>query len=323
MGTIINRINDAFDSFRKLNIVILGDVMLDRFIKGTVERISPEAPVPVMLKEGEESFPGGAANVAMNVVELGGMTHLIGVVGADRAGEDLLKLLEENRVDKSGVMSLPLARTTVKTRYVSMGHQLLRVDEEVYLKELELDSEMFPNLPSNCDGLLVSDYNKGVIPLFAKRIIKQAAERCIPIIVDPKPPNWSFYAGCTVVTPNRKESLSALSDGDLMNRSIENIAKSVQLKAQAENTILTWGAEGLYTWNGEILEHIKSHRVSVFDSTGAGDSFVAALALSLISGLDLLVSAKVANAAGAVAVSTPGIARVNCQNILRILSNEG
>lgn len=322
MDSTINRINDAFDSFSNLNIVILGDVMLDRFISGAVERISPEAPVPVMLRETEESFPGGAANVAMNVVELGGSTHLIGVVGADRAGEDVLKLLQESRVDVSGVISLPLAQTTVKTRYVSMGHQLLRVDEEVHLNRLGLNSEMFPSLPSNCDGLLVSDYNKGVIPLFAKRLIKQAIGRCIPIIVDPKPPNWSFYSGCTVVTPNKRESLSAVSESESLNRSFENIAKSVQRIAQARSVILTWGADGLYTWDGEMLEFVKSHKVSVFDSTGAGDSFIAALTLSLVNGLDLSSSARIANAAGAVAVSMPGIARVNRQNILQILSNE-
>ena len=319
----IERIGDAINGFGKLKIAILGDLMLDRFVYGEVSRISPEAPVPVLAKTREEFFPGGAANVAMNVVSMGGAAIQIGAVGADAHGKLLLKLLKSKSIDTSGIVKLEGEITTIKSRFVSMGQQLMRLDEERRLGIASPKSALpGPSLLKGCDALLVSDYNKGIVPLLAEFFIGTAAAAGIRTVVDPKPPNWPFYSGCDVVTPNRKECLSTMPEGALDGEEPAAVARAVKKTARSKTVVMTWGAVGLYTFDGKAARLVPSHRVPVYDQTGAGDSVIAALTLSLAAGLPLHQAAVVANAAGAAAVSRPGIAHISRDDIMKILSGK-
>ena len=330
MTVDLSRIKSAFMAFAKHRVAVLGDLMLDSFVIGDVDRISPEAPVPVLVKQRQEYYAGGSANVATNIVELGAQATAIGVAGEDEAGFELVRLLDRKGIDTSFILKSASATTTIKTRYVSMGHQLLRVDEERYLHWPDIGAS--PNISAleDCTVLLVSDYNKGVIPLWAADYISRAIEKGMPVVVDPKPPNWKYYAGCDVVTPNKKESLSIITqaanpanntDYDSEAMRVE-IAHAVCGESGAKNAVMTLGADGMLAWDGNRLETIPSHRVQVFDPTGAGDSVIAAIALSKAAGLTLFEAAHVANAAGAVAVSRPGIARVSRTDILRVLDSD-
>ncbi|MCD6120041.1 D-glycero-beta-D-manno-heptose-7-phosphate kinase [bacterium] len=318
----ISMLRDSIATFSDLRIAVLGDLMLDRFVRGQVERISPEAPVPVLLKESEDYYPGGAANVAMNVAALQGKTRQIGLVGCDWAADVLLKKLEEAGIETNGVIASVEATTTVKSRFVSMGQQLMRLDEEKAISFSDDIGVTTHSLLDGCDALLISDYSKGVIPLWAKGFVSDARSRGIKVIVDPKPPNWGFYSGCDVVTPNRKESLSTVPPAERELCSVEDIARSVTQIADAKQAVMTWGAEGIYTWDGHELQVIPSHRVRVYDPTGAGDSVIASLTLAIASGLDLSDAARIANAAGAAAVSIPGIARVTPEEIISVLESD-
>ncbi|MEP0814404.1 MAG: bifunctional hydroxymethylpyrimidine kinase/phosphomethylpyrimidine kinase [bacterium] len=306
------------DLFPKLRIAVLGDVMLDRYVYGSVERISPEAPVPVLLREREACFPGGAANVAVNLAGLGATPLLIGIVGNDAAAELLKAELKSNNIDTSLLVGLPGAITTVKTRFVSMSQQLIRVDDE---SPLPIDRDAVPpeEVLSDCNALLVSDYNKGAVPFWGKSLIGCARRVGIPIVVDPKPPNWSYYQGCDVVTPNKKEARNAVPEHLRPVADLAATAKAVSHLSGVGKVVMTWGAEGMHVWDGASLTTIPSHRVSVFDPTGAGDTVIAALTASIAAGADLVTSANIANAAGAVAVAKPGIAAVTAAEVLSVL----
>lgn len=320
----LQRVAAALGGFDRLNIAVLGDLMLDRFVYGDVARISPEAPVPVLQRKSEEYFPGGAANVAMNVVSMGGQALQIGAIGADANGKLLLKLLKAKNINTTGVLSLSGEITTVKTRFVSMGQQLLRLDEERKIGTASLpDSLPDKSLLNKCNALLVSDYNKGIVPLLCASYVEKARILGIESIVDPKPPNWPYYAGCSVVTPNKKECLSTMPEGALDGADPAAVARAVRKTSRSKTVIMTWGADGLYVFDGKNTKLIESHRVRVFDQTGAGDSVIAALTLSLAAGLSLYEAAYVANAAGASAVSRPGIAHITRADILQILYGGG
>ncbi len=319
------RIESALREFENLKIAVLGDLMLDKFVHGDVARISPEAPVAVLHRKSEEYFPGGAANVAMNVVSMGGCALQIGAIGADTSGNQLIKLLKAKNIDISGVARLAGAITTVKTRFVSMGQQLLRLDEERKIEPSSVSQTKLPcvSLLKSCSALLVSDYNKGIVPMMCAPFIQKAGEMGILSVVDPKPPNWPFYSGCSVVTPNRKECLSTMPEGALDGAEPAAVARAVRKTARSKKVIMTWGADGLYVFDGKSAKLIESHRVRVFDQTGAGDSVIAALTLSLAAGLSLYEAAIVANAAGAAAVSRPGIAHITRNEILKIIADGG
>ena len=306
-------------SFKGLRIAVLGDLMLDRFVYGAVERISPEAPVPVILKESEAYYPGGAANVAANIISLGGEPTLIGIVGEDVPANILKGALAESGIEASLVKSCGDVLTTLKTRFVSRGQQIMRLDEERPGALSEDAAGAPPDLPRGIGALLVSDYVKGVIPLWAGALIEQASSLGIPVVVDPKPPNWAFYSGCDVVTPNKGECFSALPPNNSAEPSLELLAETVRELAGAGRVVMTWGEMGLHTWDGETLTSIPSHQVEVYDPTGAGDSLSAALTLSLAAGADLVSAARIANASGAVAVAQPGIATVSAEKVVKVL----
>lgn len=308
-------------AFGQCRILIVGDVMLDEYLWGRVQRISPEAPAPVVELERRTYTPGGAANVAANIVSLGGRAILGGVVGQDEHGRMLSASLSERGVEASGIMIDGERPTTTKTRVLAQNHQVLRLDTEQnrpLAHELEgrLLDWAFSNLDA-ADAIVLSDYNKGVVtPLLAQRLIQQAREHGRPVIVDPKGTNYGKYRGASVVTPNLREAAQALrieSDGDC---DVEEIGSQLLARLDGSALVITRGQQGMSLFEpGARICHIPAQARHVFDVTGAGDTVISTLALALAAGMELAQAARLANLAGGIVVGKVGTATATMQEL--------
>jgi D-beta-D-heptose 7-phosphate kinase / D-beta-D-heptose 1-phosphate adenosyltransferase len=305
-------------------ILVLGDVMLDRFIYGRVDRISPEAPIPVLHYQSERVTLGGAGNVARNINSLGGHACLIGAVGDDAEGNLVAgSLLEGDRIKGKFVRTCGYP-TTTKVRYVSGGQQIMRLDVEqpVRLSQQDIKTirEWFVEMTYEVAAVVLSDYAKGVLaPDLVRDVIDIARARRIPVVADPKSSDVARYAGATVLTPNASEAAKISGVECLDDRRAELAAKIVRERARVETIVLTRGAQGMTIFNpadpdGEIA-HVPTHANEVFDVSGAGDSVVAALALALAAGASARVAARIGNAAAGIAVSKRGTAVVHAREL--------
>ena len=306
-------------------VVIAGDLMLDHFIWGTVERISPEAPVPVVRVTRESFHPGGACNVAANIVALGGVAMPAGVIGNDPAAGRLRETLATLGVSSGGVLEAPGRATTVKTRIVAHSQQVVRFDRE---EETPLPSDTAAALAARtlemiagADALVISDYEKGCVTAdLLSKLLPAAAARKIPIVVDPKPGHWRSYAPITAITPNQSEA--SRMTGITMRSEEDAIAagKAILGALGCQAVLLTRGDKGvLLVEKGGAPLSIAATSRQVYDVTGAGDTVAAALALGLASGASLREAAVLANAAAGVVVSKVGTATASPQEILAVL----
>ncbi len=297
-----------------VKVLVVGDVMLDRYWFGAVERISPEAPIPVVHVKRCEECLGGAANVASNITALGAQASLVCVVGEDEPGQRVLELLNAGRVKAYPEHDASLA-TTIKLRVISRQQQLLRIDfentpdHEVLLSSLE----RFKTLLPTHDVVLLSDYAKGgLVHITAMIAAARAAGK--PILVDPKGPNWEQYRGATLITPNRAELVQVIgqwhSEEDLEAR-VTALRKSLEI----ESLLLTRSEEGmsLYTEQGSV--HIPACVREVYDVSGAGDTVIATLATLLGAGVPLADAMAYANRAGGIAVGKLGVAVVKYEEL--------
>lgn len=316
------------DKWLGRRVFVLGDVMLDRFVYGRVERVSPEAPIPVLKFQSEKSMLGGAANVARNVVALGGKVVLVGVLGQDAEGDLVAdRLTAEDGIDGHYVR-LAGHPTTVKTRYVSGGQQIMRLDVE---QTLELDEagvaaivDRFAAVAETIDVVVLSDYAKGVLsPEVIGRVIALARARGVPVVVDPKSRDVTRYAGASVLTPNASEAavIAAIDCHD--DGAAEQAAKAVLELARIEAVVLTRGAQGMTIWDPaegtNVATHIPTVASEVFDVSGAGDTVVAALALALAGGTSVTTGARIANVAAGIAVGKRGTAVVQARELAKAL----
>ena len=302
-----------------LRIFILGDVMLDKFVYGHVERISPEAPIPVLHYQSEKAMLGGAANVARNIVALGGEAILVGALGDDVEG-DLVAgpLVALDRIE-GRFIRVAGHPTTTKVRYVSRGQQIMRLDIEqrVALGARDIDSicAWLLEAASGVGAIVLSDYAKGVLtPEVIRRVLEIANSRHIPVVVDPKSGDVARYAGATVLTPNAREAAAIAGIECADNADAERAAKILHQRAKVEAIVLTRGAHGMTVFDpaeaeGEVA-HIPTAAMEVFDVSGAGDTVVATLALALASGASVTTAARIGNAAAGIAVGKPGTAVV-------------
>ncbi len=295
-------------------IAVVGDIMLDRYLIGSADRLSPEAPVPVVSVTERREALGGAANVAANVAAFGGNALLVGLVGDDAAGSALRSALGAAGLDPAGVLTVPLRPTTVKTRIVARGQQLLRVDEETDaplagapLIELIRRTELAVGAS---DALVLEDYDKGVlVPALIRAAITAATARKIPIIVDPKYRNFFGYSGATVFKPNRPELAAALGAAIDTDR-LEALPALLQ-QLGAAHLLVTLGGEGmLLVEHGGGMARIPAQSREVFDVSGAGDTVTAWLAGALAAGASMLDAARLANLAASVEVGKQGVAVV-------------
>jgi D-beta-D-heptose 7-phosphate kinase/D-beta-D-heptose 1-phosphate adenosyltransferase len=302
--------------FAAARIGVLGDLMIDRFVYGEVERISPEAPVPVVAVKRRITQPGGAANTAVNVLSLGGQLRLFGVLGADEAANEVLALLRGRGADTSGVQLAAGRPSTVKTRVVAQSQQVVRFDEEdvsplpgeTHAALLDSVRGALPEL----DLLVVSDYAKGVIgPAFASELLRACRDAGVAVVADPKPVNAICFAGADVIKPNLGEALRLAGwERAPDDAALGELCVLVRERTGVPGVVVTAGARGVYVLEGETLTHLPGAAREVYDVAGAGDSVLAALALGLASGLSLTGAAQLGNLAGSIAVGHLGIAAV-------------
>ena len=295
-------------------VLVVGDVMLDRYWYGTVERISPEAPVPVVRVEREEERNGGAANVAYNVVTLGAHASLLTVVGADEASHKLEKLVAQTGIRTYFSRDADL-KTTVKLRVIGRQQQLLRLDFENTPKNEILASQTttFESLLPSHNAVLFSDYGKGGLAHIPD-MIRRARAQSVPILVDPKGSDYTRYRNATVITPNRAEMQQVVgawgNEADLREKA-HNLRQQLGLDA----VLLTRSEEGMTLFDAAGELHVSAQAREVFDVTGAGDTVIATMATQVGAGLTMRQAMPLANRAGGIVVGKFGTATVSFQEL--------
>jgi len=309
-----------FETDRPANIVVVGDVMLDRYIHGRISRISPEAPVPVFHRSHHTETIGGAGNVAANVVTLGGNASLVALTGEDATRQDLLALCDAYHIDSSRLLSSYERCTICKTRFVSASQQVLRFDEENVMPMTALEhEELFMTIQAeieNADAVVISDYGKGLfLGSFSQDVIKLCHARNIPVIADPKGSDYKKYAGATVITPNLKELSEAVGRSLEADEEVELAARQLISEFNLDYVLATRSEKGMSVVTKDETTHIPTFAREVFDVSGAGDTVVAATALGLARGLTKVEAAFVANAAAGVAVTKRGTSRISAAEV--------
>lgn len=308
-----------------MKVMVIGDVMIDRYISGNVERISPEAPLPVVDVNHKEDRLGGAANVALNVQNLGAEVILCSVLGDDDDAQAMQALLSEKGIIASGVLLDQQRKTTVKTRVFSRQQQLLRYDEEIRSPlEEKMELAFIDKVMSIIDtqapvAVIFEDYNKGVLTTrVIKEILGAAKRKNIPTIVDPKKNNFFAYNNCTLFKPNLKEAEEGLGESIDSNNEInlQVACSQIQQKLNNKNTVLTLGSKGMFVYGsskGELIPTISKH---VYDVSGAGDTVVSVLAMGLALKLDLVATAELANIAAEQVCGELGVRPVNREKLI-------
>jgi len=313
------QLEKIIDNFSNKKIAILGDLMIDRFIRGKVRRISPEAPVPVIEVSNETSTFGGAGNVANNILSLGAIPCIISVIGDDYNGRELLDMFYYRKIKTDYIISHKNQKTIEKTRIIAEHQQVARVDKEIKFKyEKDIREKILENLKlsikEGCKALILSDYGKGIlVPDIIDESISICRKNKIPVFVDPKIEHFKMYKKATSMTPNLMEAFSGMrmiekSEQEEVIKLGEDIIRELEL----ESLIITQGENGMTVFekeHGKIKNtHIPSKAKEVFDVTGAGDTVISCLTLSYISYRSILTSAIIANYAAGIVVGKLGTA---------------
>lgn len=306
-------------------VIVVGDLMLDRFLWGSVTRISPEAPVPVVRLHSESVTLGGAGNVARNLRSLGASVDLVGVLGRDPGGEQFRESLREADMDDGAILEAAGRSTTVKTRVIAHHQQVVRIDRES-TDPLPPGAEdavcraVLDRLPG-AGALLVSDYDKGAVsPGILRRILPAAASAGVVISVDPKPPNYDHYKPVTVITPNAHEARMMAAPRARGEEGLLEAGEAILVRLGCRAVLLTQGEAGMTLFQASHPPlHIPAIAREVFDVTGAGDTVISALTLAMVAGASPEEAAILANAAAGCAVGKLGTAVVGPEEISRAL----
>lgn len=314
-----SRLQTLLDAMPTVRIGVVGDLMLDRYLEGDVERISPEAPVPVIAIASERESAGGAANVAANLVALGAAVTLVGVHGDDAAGRSLLGCITALGIDPGHLVQVPGRPTTTKTRIIARGQQVTRLDHEVTTdlqpEHAEAVRRGVESMIDSIDVLLVADYDKGVChPALARHLIDTARAAGVPVVVDPKQRQFFDYAGATVIKPNRRELETALARA--VNGEPRQLEEARQ-RTGAQHLLLTLGADGMILVSPDAAPRaLPSIAREVFDVSGAGDTVTAWLGAALAAGANMQEAAWLANLAAGVSVGKRGAAVVTGKEVV-------
>ncbi|MFH1888704.1 MAG: D-glycero-beta-D-manno-heptose-7-phosphate kinase [Candidatus Omnitrophota bacterium] len=327
---IINR-------FAKAKILVLGDVILDEYIGGSVDRISPEAPVPVVWADTHTFVPGGAANVASNIRSFGAGVCLAGVIGKDKNAALLLSELKKKKINTSGIFSENRRHTTVKTRIIAGHQQVVRVDwEHTHPLTQKLNKRIVGFVKNNIDGfdaIIIEDYGKGVINMhLLEEIIALSRARRKIISVDPKEEHFQYYRGVTSITPNRRELENAIrnlrikdisnafkfnTDKLFTDKDIDSAAREILKYLGLESLLVTLGEHGMRLFEkGGRLTHIPTVAQEVFDVSGAGDTVISSFTLALCCGASKLEAAHIANFSAGIVVGKLGTAVTDRKELL-------
>ncbi len=317
----LQRFAEICGRFAGKSILVYGDVILDRYIFGQVERISPEAPVPVLSVELEESRLGGAGNVAANIDRLGARGLLLGVAGRDAYADEVARLKGEG----DRVLRDAASRTIVKTRVIAQRQQVVRIDRDGLIR---LEADVLQRLgaaiaEADADGIIVSDYAKGTVNAAVMAMLKKrAAAGGIPLIVDPKPAHAALYEGVTGMTPNLKEAAELAGRPIAGDDGLAWALGRIRRRFQSRFAIVTRGSQGISAAEqGRKMFHLPAFSREVFDVTGAGDTVVAVLTLALAAGADLREAVALANAAASVVVEKVGTSQVSREELLERMSS--
>jgi rfaE bifunctional protein kinase chain/domain len=307
------RLWELLNNFKGKRIAVVGDLMLDRYYWGSVHRVSPEAPVPVVEVDTESVRFGGAANVANNIQALGGKAFLIGLVGDDHPGTMFTKMMKEQALDTAGIVVDASRPTTIKTRVIAAGQHVVRIDNESKAEcadfyRTKLLDAVRTNIES-LDGIIIEDYNKGVVTReIIHAVIAAAVEHGKPVTVDPKFNNFFEYKNVTVFKPNRREVEDATGAKLKTIGDVERAGKSLLESLQAKNVLLTRGEEGMSLFQSDgTITHLPTTAEVVQDVSGAGDTVISTLTMALVAGGDITESCMLANSAGGVVVGAVGI----------------
>jgi rfaE bifunctional protein kinase chain/domain len=326
-GIIMNNLIRIIEQFKNKKIIVLGDVMLDKYIWGEVSRISPEAPVQVVNVIKESHAPGGAANVANNIAALNAKSLMVGIVGNDKTKDELSNELKKRNIDVSGLISDENKRTIRKVRVFGRSQQLLRFD---YEKKGYVDSKTENNIfdfiskkIDEIDAIIISDYAKGAITKsLMEKLIALCKEKNKIIIVDPKPEHKDFYKNATLISPNHKEAYEMIGLEEESDADTEKIGAQL-LKELNSNVLVTKGEKGmsLFEKNGKIT-NIPTFAKEVYDIIGAGDTSVATLTLALASGASFEEAAIIANHAAGITVGKIGTSTISIEELKKSIENE-
>lgn len=316
---------EIISKFEGMRVLVIGDVMIDAYLMGQVDRISPEAPVPVVAVKSKESRLGGAANVAMNLVALGAKPILCSVIGEDAEGKELLSILEKEKIGIEGIIRSKERITTVKTRVIAQQHQMLRIDQEMSNPISEYDSfllakRIINDLLPACDVIVFEDYDKGVITSsLIKQIVAEAHKRNIKIAVDPKKRNFNEYIGVDLFKPNLKELKEGYqSDLDPSDKvTFEKGILAFMQKMQIKNIMVTLSERGVMISNGKKFDYIPAHIRKIADVSGAGDTVISVAALCLAQELSNLQIAGLANLAGGLVCEEVGVVPINKKRLIQ------
>ena len=316
------RVLQLIQKMRSSRVVVIGDIMLDRYLIGDTDRLSPEAPVPVVTVAERHAALGGAANVAANVAAMGARCLLVGAVGDDGDGSTIRQELAVAQLQDRFVLTVAGRPTTSKTRIVARGQQIVRIDDEVdtLLEGPDLNRLITAagEALSDADALLLEDYNKGALsPGLILAAMETARRRGIPVVVDPKYRQFFEYAGATVFKPNRRELESAL--GAAVDLQHASVLPEVLTRLKVDNLLVTLGADGmlLVTKDGSLTQ-IPSIARQIYDVSGAGDTVTAWLGTALAAGATVREAAQLANYAAGVEVGKRGVATVSPEEVLAV-----
>lgn len=319
----LSRFNKIIAHFKKVKILVVGDLMLDEFIWGAVSRISPEAPVPVVWVNHSSFMPGGACNVANNVRALGGEVYACGVIGQDHTGDMLMDELSKRGINTDGVLIDTSRPTTKKTRIIAQRQQVVRVDYESQdlIKPALLDKviNFIKKNIKDVDGVIIEDYGKGLIqPRLIKRIIALSKAQGKIVVVDPKEEHFSYYKGATLIAPNQHEAERATAIKIKDEESIRKAAKRLINTLKCKAVLITLGEKGMALYEtGKKLIRIPTVAREVFDVSGAGDTAVGSFALAKVAGANMREAAYISNAAAGIVVGKLGVAVVTPEELKR------
>ncbi|MBB3701158.1 D-glycero-beta-D-manno-heptose-7-phosphate kinase [Flammeovirga yaeyamensis] len=316
-------IREALDKFNGLKALVIGDVMIDSYVWGNVDRISPEAPVPIVNVKDRESRMGGAANVAKNLHYLGAEPILCSVVGNDGSADTFMNLCDSLNISKEGIIRSESRITTIKHRVIASAQHVLRIDHEddapLNAKDTDLLFDNIKKLAEDADVIIFEDYDKGVItPELISKVIQLAKEKNIPTTVDPKKRNFLCYEGVTLFKPNLKEMREGLKfdfDGGVIDE-VKAATKELKSKMDNDHTMVTLSEHGVYISNHQSDVHIPAHKREIADVSGAGDTVISIASLALAVGLPMDQVAGLANLGGGLVCESVGVVPINKEALL-------
>lgn len=306
-------------AFAQKQILVVGDFLLDRYIKGKVDRISPEAPVPVLHVEQESMQPGGSGNVALNLAAMGMQVFCLGRVGKDVDGKMLVESLNGSRIDTQSIIAIDAYPTPVKTRLIGGSQQIVRMDKETILPlSIEAEEVLLAQMDrflSGIDLVVVSDYGKGFLTTsLLKGLIVESARRKIPLIVDPKGLDFTKYQGATLIKPNKKEAY--LAAGSEPACSLEKVASILLEQTHVESLLITRSEEGMTLYQKEGSKHYPVSVQDVTDVTGAGDTTLAMMAVCMANKIAMGSAVELANIAASIAIEKVGCYAVSLEEVM-------